>query len=320
MVLLLCSYLKAITADQVEGTLSKMEDFYFEFDSDYIVDVFNDGRRAALGTQLAEVFAVKVRASNNCEGVYGSFSVKDGKRTLCYYNRQPEDGQPIDHQDRDCCSLLLSAPHRSVTATPRIEFSLDLKDKNGDEFFKNNTLLPLLMDEEGNVDDVFDKYLFLEVIGRSASATIYYTLPRVAALASFVFELVDESGENGGGHVDVYGNIVARYGNNYDPSLTGDDVRQHFSFLLFQQEDKVQVKYGESIPLLRSHVVVPRTTSIAIEVNLELIHSNGFKEQIKNHPVYFQASQYYGSHIFKLNHGGGSMVLFVDWDAFGSID
>ncbi|KAK9666009.1 hypothetical protein RND81_14G153300 [Saponaria officinalis] len=244
-----------------------------DFHMDETYDTSKAGTLGSLGTSLLEVFNVRI---NKNIKVYGTFSVEDHNGTFHFFNR---DGKDVENGKVNGTLLSLTSPTqiipagRTIIPTGRtITFSVDLKDKCGNEFIEG-------------------------------SANVSYTIPIVGLGTTVKIQLIKR--ENESVHSDVNGSISARYGDNYHSSI-GEDVKKNYEFMLFNktcEDNPLQLKHEDYLPLSRSFVIVPAHSSIVIKLNLKIFHSDGRFEHLEGHEIEFLSSVYEenGSSIFKLH-------------------
>ncbi|XP_074286165.1 uncharacterized protein LOC141611510 [Silene latifolia] len=257
---------------------------------DYMMDMGFDpekaGKKGCFGTYLFEVFNVRI---NQKIEVYGTFTVEDEYGTLDFYNKLPMDCHSVQPNS----SLLsLTQPPRLIPAAGTITLSLDLKDKYGNEFVKGSFTLDLT--DETNID-IFNKYRMARIDGNVGSAFVYYTLPLVSLRSKIQIQLI--KGDEGIGHSDVEGKIVARYGNDYDNCDDDDEVKPYSWFTLYEttaNDISLQLKDKDLHPLSRSFVVVPARCFIIIEMDLKFHHSDGHTDYLKGYQIETLACGYNG--------------------------
>lgn len=217
------------------------------------------------GQAMVEIFSVRITSigeKDNNGKLYGSIELVDGLGPIQLYNLKAGDSEPIGAND----IVTLQGPYRAISASQVFMVSIDLKSKGS--FFSSDDQVSMgsftwdLCELTNN--EYYDKRLTYDVNGKNGSATVYYTPFSDAVQARVEVLPVDGDGED---PADVYGSLVARY-NNYD-YLT-DEQKKYYRTTLFKKtsEQHIDVKPGKLIPLSRSVVVVPTTSSLVIEADL----------------------------------------------------
>ncbi|CAM0885665.1 unnamed protein product [Alopecurus aequalis] len=198
-------------------------------------------RVLSFGRPLAEVFSIRYIGG----GVpRGTISVFDGKRGQTIYSNERDQTTSVSQNDNNVVQLLLTGPYRAISADGCVAIQLDLPGRCKDQI----TL------------DVYNKatkydQAVTKVVNTSRDdvhAEVTYALLSNAVEAIVEVKLALEQDE------PVYGKIIAR-------STLGN-------VLLFESNEEntcIRSSKGVTIiPLTRSVLAMPLTSSLTIEMDL----------------------------------------------------
>ncbi|KAL2943847.1 Ketimine reductase mu-crystallin [Bienertia sinuspersici] len=265
-------------------------DLYFsdneDFDKYFISNSCHDDKRCqeehepcyedALATPIIQVFSVTVDTSFDddrlCE-IYGSIRTMEGQNTsINLYERYPEDSESIQKHG----TLSLIGPNDEVMF-PFTGVTLDfcLRDKIREvEVIKGNVSFDSLIGEGEGEGDYFDKLMKVVVKGEYGLACVHYAIFQFGILGTLEVAFTEVKGNSSGYFSNIYGSLVATYGNSRQYCCTDDDLKYFESVLLRKPSDQqIQITVGNPIQLSRYGVVVPAYSSIRVEANLR--DSNG---------------------------------------------
>ncbi|KAI3409142.1 DYW_deaminase domain-containing protein [Psidium guajava] len=201
------------------------------------------------GRPLVEVFSVVLRLNKPSGKVYGTITVDDGMRRQYIYNRK-RDGAGSGS------AALLNGPAGGISALDNFYIDVDLMDD----------IKGLISWNVNKVTNVCDRLLEKKFNGQTGSAIVNYAVFDDAAEAIVEVMLLNGDGND---PAHVYGQITAR-----NTNFTNEST-------LFRKtvDEKRRVSPGEHIPLSRSVVAVPLSSSLMVGANL-FVH-NGYKRESK---------------------------------------
>ncbi|XP_030544723.1 uncharacterized protein LOC115751127 [Rhodamnia argentea] len=214
------------------------------------VEAFGQQAQVAYGRPLVEVFSVVLRLNNPGGKLYGIITVDDGARCQYIYNRK---SQKRDEGDSGSAALL-NGPAGGICALDSFIIDVDLMDD----------IKGLISWDDYLLTNVYDSLLQEKINGNTGSAIVKYTVFRAAVQA--IVEVILFNGD-GNDPAYVYGQITA-----HNTNLTNEST-------LFQKtlDENRRVSPGEHIPLSRSVVAVPLSSSLIVGANLS-VH-NGYKRE-----------------------------------------
>ncbi|KAL2944876.1 Protein synthesis inhibitor II [Bienertia sinuspersici] len=255
------------------------------------------------GSSILQVFSVCV---NKIAGeVYGKIEVTDEFGTCLLYNRSRNDYEYIQKSD----ILTITGPNRGLSAKS-FKVSVSLMKRAQNPPADDNIINGSFEWKVGDINQYLDKRVHNTVKGKNGcSATVYYTPFRDAVLATV--EVVPLSGGGNKDVVELYGTVIARYG-NYE--YRDDAAKLYYRTVLFKKPSKVnnvKVKHGNSIPLSRSVVAVPTRDSLVIDANILSVSSgNSIADDSPDFPC-----QLDGSSMKDIGGQYGHVRITVFWKA-----
>ncbi|XP_027344271.1 uncharacterized protein LOC113856592 [Abrus precatorius] len=224
-----------------------------------VEDGGDDGQCIVIGSELLEVFSIRI--DNNytyAREIYGIITVTDALRTQIIYNSSKDNPEYINPGPND---VLLSGPsEEAISALGEVTIQFLLKEKGRNDG-KEVILRQGLYWSSFKFGNVYDKPTSKAFNIDGGRLIINYGVSRHAAAAKVNISKF-QGGENTS---EVYGKVSCLAGWN------GADATS----ILFQREkgDRVTVNRGELIPLSRSIVVVPLSSS-TLKVTVQVNHHN----------------------------------------------
>ncbi|KAL7225698.1 hypothetical protein ACSBR1_020953 [Camellia fascicularis] len=193
-----------------------------------------------------EVFSVRM---NHIDGakLYGTITVTDGQSSQSIYNRSRDHYESISPGQ----TALLTGPARSISACDSFTIDVALKDKDklSPDDDVSSEQIPWNV---YNITNKYDEPLYEDVPGKNGSVTVNYVVFRNAVGATVEVTLVNRGGENS---AHVYGLLTARNGNFMNESVL---------FRKKSDDEHVDVRPEQPIPLSRSVVAVPSNSSLIV--------------------------------------------------------
>ncbi|XP_027350280.1 uncharacterized protein LOC113861566 [Abrus precatorius] len=224
-----------------------------------VEDGGDDGQCIVIGSELLEVFSIRI--DNNytyAREIYGIITATDALRTQIIYNSSKDNPEYINPGPND---VLLSGPsEEAISALGEVTIQFLLKEKGRNDG-KEVILQQGLYWSSFKFGNVYDKPTSKAFNIDGGRLIIKYGVSRHAAAAKVNISKF-QGGENTS---EVYGKVSCLAGWN------GADATS----ILFQREkgDRVTVNRGELIPLSRSIVVVPLSSS-TLKVTVQVNHHN----------------------------------------------
>ncbi|XP_054779246.1 uncharacterized protein LOC129287113 [Prosopis cineraria] len=256
-----------------------------------------------LGIPLLQVFSVRM---NNIDSedpgqLYGTITIDDGLYTRFIYNRTRGNYESISPGQ----NVTLIGPPESVSAFGNVNIKLLLTDKDivsADDAIMNEDISW----DAANIGHVYDKLIAKKLDSSRGSVTVNYAVLRNAVAARVTIS-VEEGGEY---DVEVYGQASAYY-NNWDQG--SDDA----TCLLFKRSsnDYVEVRRWQTIPLLRSVIAVPLSSSLKVSARLYDHDPISADDEIANGTVEFPVPDKIPDTSFKRVDGqdGNYVTVTVYW-------
>ncbi|CAL5435521.1 unnamed protein product [Camellia sinensis] len=193
-----------------------------------------------------EVFSVRI---NHIDGVklYGTITGTDGQSSESIYNRSRDHYESISPGQ----TALLTGPARCISACDSFTIDVALKDKDklSPDDDVSSEQIPWNV---YNITNKYDEPLYEDVPGKNGSVTVNYVVFRNAVGAIVEVTLVNRGGENS---AHVYGLLTARNGNFMNESVL---------FRKKSDDEHVDVRPEQPIPLSRSVVAVPSNSSLIV--------------------------------------------------------
>ncbi|XP_027350278.1 uncharacterized protein LOC113861565 isoform X2 [Abrus precatorius] len=207
----------------------------------------DDGQCIVIGSELLEVFSIRIDNNyTHAREIYGIITVTDALRTQIIYSSSKDNPEYINPGPND---VLLTGPsEEAISALGEVTIQFLLKEKGRNDG-KEVILYQGLYWSSFKFGNVYDKPTSKAFDIDEGRLIINYGVSRHAAAAKVNISKF-KGGENTS---EVYGKVSSLAGWN------GADATS----ILFQREkgDRVTVNRGELIPLSRSIVVVPLSSS-----------------------------------------------------------
>ncbi|XP_027349672.1 uncharacterized protein LOC113861203 isoform X2 [Abrus precatorius] len=219
----------------------------------------DDGQCIVFGSELIEVFSIRIDNNyTHAREIYGIITATDALRTQIIYNTSKDNPEYINPGPND---VLLTGPsEEAISALGEVTIQFLLKEKGRNDG-KEVILYQGLYWSSFKFGNVYDKPTSKAFDIDGGRLIINYGVSRHAAAAKVNISKF-KGGENTS---EVYGKVSSLAGWN------GADATS----ILFQREkgDRVTVNRGELIPLSRSIVVVPLSSS-TLKVTVQVNHHN----------------------------------------------
>ncbi|KAF5731593.1 60 kDa jasmonate-induced protein-like isoform X2 [Tripterygium wilfordii] len=208
------------------------------------------------GRPLVEVFSVRINNidDENLGDLYGTIIVADGLNSQYIYNRTRDNVESIKAGD----NATLTGPNRSILAYGDFTIRVVLTDKDtwswDDEIINQE-----ISWNPYDIGNVYDEPINIGLWSKRGSGSLFYAVLRDAVAAQVTVKL-EEGGEN---TTEVYGDIQAFCGN------WGDNYNTRSILFKRASNDYLSVERHHNIPLTRSVVAVPLSSSLKVMVNLK---------------------------------------------------
>ncbi|GAV71063.1 RIP domain-containing protein [Cephalotus follicularis] len=234
--------------------------------------------QCSLARALTEVLSVRVHNKNGSGKVYGTIIVTDALGFQYIYNRTKRDPEALTNDE----DAMLTGPARPISAYGSFNFKAVLTDKHwwsSDDEISNGRFWWEFTDTTNE----YDKPLSRAIDGKDGSLTVNYIVFRDAVAVSLRVEVIE-----GSRYKNVYGELTAtnsNFGESSDHKIVlfkrSLDSRQHFN-------------PGQLVPLSRSVVAVPFSSSLILTANLSTHHEredlrSGVDSEIANGTATFVA-------------------------------
>ncbi|GAV61501.1 RIP domain-containing protein [Cephalotus follicularis] len=232
--------------------------------------------QCSLARALVEVLSVRVNNKNGSGNVYGTIIVTDALGFQYIYNRTKRDPEAMKNDE----DATLTGPARPISAYGSFNVKAVLTDKHwwsSDDEISNGRFWWEFTDTTNE----YDKPLSHLIDGKDGFLTVNYIVFRDAVAVSVRVEVIEGSYYN-----NVYGQLTATNSNFGDSDhkivlfKRSLDSRQHFN-------------PGQLVPLSRSVVAVPFSSSLILTANLSTRHDRelrgGMDSEIANGTAAFVA-------------------------------
>ncbi|XP_078169452.1 60 kDa jasmonate-induced protein-like [Carex rostrata] len=262
------------------------------FSTNALSDVTSKGR------QLVEIFWVQILNidNENPGDLYGKIQVVDGLTTPQYiFNRSRENYLSIGPKG----FVPLTGPTRAISAYD--SFYIDVSLMDYDTLSSDDEVSRGQMPWNYFSINVYDQPLSAEVKGQYGSIGVSYAVYSNAVTATVQVTLINGDNEN---PANVYGTI-----NAFNTLSNG-------TIALFNKNNKnyVDIKPLQLIPMLRSVVVVPLTSSIKVVADLWDQDTSSADDPIAQGSVTFAAANS-GSNVGKISGTYGVVQVNVTWSS-----
>ncbi|XP_057954131.1 60 kDa jasmonate-induced protein-like [Malania oleifera] len=250
------NYLEIHTAEQAAAALGILKDCVSRVQSLRRVPrmAMNDGDEL-YGVPLVEVFSVRINTGYGDQvGLCGMVTVTDGLSCQYIYNKTREDPESIYTGD----TILLTGPARPISAYDSFIIDFNLIDvcrgPSYDEISNGQISWNVFV-----TTNAYDKPLLKDVEGKNGSVTVNYVVLRNAVEATVEITLINGDQKD---PTEVYGLITARSDKFPNESTL---------FRKTSEDEDIELRPGNDIPLLRSAVAVPLNSS-QLTVRAELFN------------------------------------------------
>ncbi|XP_078159324.1 uncharacterized protein LOC144554840 [Carex rostrata] len=237
-----------------------------------------------------EIFEVRVsyQGRKPCGKIHGNIYCKYGLDDCDLYRRNKSNAETVSFPG----NLTLAGPPVAIRADDPLTMHLDLWH-GIDQVSRGFTSVWSLFEW-----CISDRVITEEVKGRNGAAVVTYAIISNAVVASAEVSLIKG---NRKAAARIYGTITA--------SMTGWDVKR---VLFCKRRDKyINVDSGAPIPLLRSVLIVPHTSSLDINADLADVFS------FPNVPVARGTLQFspefYGDFVGTISGKHGEIKVKVTW-------
>ncbi|XP_062200673.1 60 kDa jasmonate-induced protein-like [Phragmites australis] len=259
-------------------------------------------RVPAYGRQLVEVFSLRLVGGAAGAPPCGTVSVSDGKRGQVVYSRERDQPTRFHPSSRAQDGLVLTGPHRAISADGSVAITLDLDDGSQEP--------PPSSQEGGNKTgkiswDVYhpsvehDKAISQTVDTRCGPAEVTYAVLSNAVEGVVEVKLVH--GEDGG-PACVRGRITAR-SRLFEVGIVLFDSESDESVLA-----RARLEGLSTIPLARSVLAVPLAWPLTVEADLR---ARSGDEIAKGYLEFYPELD--GQHVKRLVGRNGEIEVKITW-------
>ncbi|XP_057956718.1 60 kDa jasmonate-induced protein-like [Malania oleifera] len=251
-------------------------------------------RYRRLGHALVEVFSVRINDIDGESHLYGTIKVIDGLSLQYIYDRKREDPELVSAGD----AILLTGPARSISAYDSFTIDVNLMDDSktstNDEVIRELFTWNVYL----TASNVYNEPMTDKVVGKNGSATVDYIVMSNAVQANVEITLINGDGKD---LIELNGFVTAR----------GDEFVNECMLFRKTNNENIEVRCGQLIPMSRSTIAVPLDSSLVVKAEL-IDRDRDTNHEIANGAAVFPTNLS-GTYTENILGNNGEIQVKVTW-------